>query len=67
LAEGDEDAEEQAKFDLEALSEPPEFDEEVWHDEFNEANPPIEIPEEIEEDIDNDFNLEIVREAEDLE
>ena len=37
----------------------PEFDEEEFNIRFDEDNPPVEIPDEIEDDIDNDFNLVI--------
>lgn len=49
LEEGAEDEEEA----------PPEFDAEEFYAVFDENNLPIEIPEEIEDDIDNDFNLTI--------
>lgn len=34
-----------------------EFDEELIVNEFNDENPPIDIPPEIAEDIDNDYNF----------
>ena len=34
-----------------------EFDEELIINEFNDENPPIDIPPEIVDDIDNDYNL----------
>ena len=34
-----------------------EFDEELIINEFNDENPPIDIPQEIVDDIDNDYNL----------
>ena len=34
-----------------------EFDEELIVNEFNDENPPIDIPPEIVDDIDNDFNF----------
>jgi len=49
LEEGAEDEEEA----------PPEFDAEEFYAVFDENNLPIEIPEEVEDDIDNDFNLTI--------
>ena len=37
--------------------ERPEFDEEEFMATFDEANAPIEIPPEVNDDIDNDFDL----------
>lgn len=37
----------------------PEFDAAQWYEDFDDENPPIEIPEEVEEDVDNDCNIEI--------
>ena len=34
-----------------------EFDEELIINEFNDENPPIDIPPEIVDDIDNDYNF----------
>jgi hypothetical protein len=35
----------------------PEFDKEDFFERFDEENQPIEIPDEIEDDVDNDFNI----------
>ena len=40
----------------------PEFDAEDFYARFDDENLPIEIPDEVVDDIDNDFNLEIVDE-----
>jgi hypothetical protein len=37
----------------------PEFDEEEFKMKFDEDNLPVDIPEEVIDDIDNDFNIEI--------
>lgn len=37
----------------------PEFDSEAFYQNFDEENYPIDIPDEVEADIDNDFNTEI--------
>jgi len=37
----------------------PEFDAEEWYAAFDEENFPIDIPEALEEDVDNDFNIAI--------
>ena len=35
------------------------FDEDEWYAAFDDENPAGEIPDEVEEDLDNDFNIEI--------
>ena len=40
----------------------PEFEMEEFDAKFNDENPPIEIPDEVVDDIDNDFNIEIEEE-----
>jgi len=35
----------------------PEFDKEDFFERYDEENPPIDIPDEIENDVDNDFNI----------
>ena len=40
----------------------PEFDAEEFYAKFDEENAKAEIPEEVEEDVDNDFNLKIADE-----
>lgn len=37
----------------------PEFDSEAFYQAFDEENYPVDIPDEVEEDVDNDFNIEI--------
>jgi hypothetical protein len=37
----------------------PEFDSDEWYAVFDEENFPIDVPDEIEQDIDNDFNIVI--------
>jgi len=37
----------------------PEFDAEDFYARFDDENLPVEIPDEVVDDIDNDFNLEI--------
>ena len=37
----------------------PEFDSEAFYEAFDEENYPVDIPDEIEADIDNDFNIPI--------
>jgi hypothetical protein len=37
----------------------PEFDSEAFFEAFDEENYPIDIPDEIEADVDNDFNIPI--------
>lgn len=37
----------------------PEFDSEAFYQAFDEENYPIDIPDEVEEDVDNDFNIPI--------
>jgi len=38
-------------------AEKPEFDADEWLAAFDDDNPPIDIPEELEPDVDNDFNI----------
>lgn len=38
-------------------SDVPDFDGEGWYQQFDEENPPIEIPDEVKDDVDNDFNI----------
>ena len=40
----------------------PEFDLEEFDAKFNDENPPIDIPDEVVDDVDNDFNIEIEEE-----
>lgn len=40
----------------------PEFDMDEFDAKFDDEHPPIEIPPEVVEDIDNDFNIVIVEE-----
>ena len=44
--------------------EGPIFDEEEFMARFDEDNPPFDIPAEIVDDVDNDFNVEIEEEVE---
>ena len=37
----------------------PEFDAEEFYAKFDDENLPIDIPDEVEDDVDNDFNIEI--------
>lgn len=37
----------------------PEFDSIEFYENFDDENPPVDIPEEVEEDIDEDCNIEI--------
>jgi|APSaa5957512535_1039671.scaffolds.fasta_scaffold238453_1 hypothetical protein len=37
----------------------PEFDSQEWYENFDDENPPIDIPDEIEDDVDNDCNIDI--------
>jgi len=37
----------------------PEFEASQWYEDFDDENPPIDIPDEVEEDIDNDANVDI--------
>ena len=37
----------------------PEFDSEEFYAKFDDENPPLDIPEEVTEDVDNDFNMVI--------
>lgn len=37
----------------------PEFEAAQWYEDFDDEHPPIDIPDEVEEDIDNDCNIEI--------
>ena len=50
--DGDEDGDDKR-------SEAPEFDAEGWYQQFDDEFPPIEIPDEVVEDVDNDFNITI--------
>jgi hypothetical protein len=43
-------------------SEGPEFNVEDFDEQFDRDNPPIIIPPEVVDDIDNDFNIEIINE-----
>ena len=45
----------------------PEFDAEDFYARFDDENLPIDIPDEVVDDIDNDFNLEIAAEGEEGE
>ena len=36
-----------------------EFDSDEWYANFDDENPPIDIPDEVEPDVDNDFNITI--------
>ena len=42
----------------------PVFDEDDWYAAFDDENQAGEIPDEVEEDLDNDFNIEIKDEEE---
>ena len=58
----DKEAENKTKKEDDAEASPYEaldFDDEEFYAKFDEENLPIEIPEEVEDDIDNDFNIEI--------
>lgn len=37
----------------------PEFDSEDWFANFDDENPPFDIPDEVFDDVDNDFNIVI--------
>lgn len=39
--------------------ERPEFDAEDWYANYDDENPPVDIPDAVEDDIDNDFNIKI--------
>lgn len=56
VAEANEDDEEE--------DDGPEFDVEEFDAKFDDENPPIEIPPEVIDDVDNDFNIEIEEEEE---
>ena len=43
----------------------PEFDATQWYEDFDDENPPVDIPDEVEEDIDNDCNIDIKGKRED--
>jgi len=58
----DKETENKTKKEEDAEASPYEaldFDDEEFYAKFDEENLPIEIPEEVENDIDNDFNIEI--------
>jgi len=38
-------------------NEVPEFEPEEFYARFDDENPPIEIPEEVDDDLDNDMNI----------
>ena len=40
-------------------AEKPQFDEDEWYAAFDDDNPPVDIPEELEQDQDNDFNIPV--------
>jgi hypothetical protein len=53
-----EDAKEEKEGEEDAKSmEQPEFDEEEFNIKFDTENPPIKIPDEIEDDVDNDYDI----------
>jgi hypothetical protein len=43
----------------------PEFDATQWYEDFDDENPPVDIPDEVEEDVDNDCNIDIKGKRED--
>lgn len=72
LEEGAAAEEEEAPAEGEEKPEPeepfiPEFDATQWYEDFDDENPPIDIPDEVEEDIDNDCNIDIKKKAGDEE